>query len=490
MPAPASETRLDTTSDTRFFGHPRGLSTLFFTEMWERFGFYGVRAILVYFMTATLAQGGLGFSTAKAGIIYGMFLAMVYLLSLPGGWLADNILGQQRSVLYGGIVIAIGWFIMALPGEAPFYTALTLVTFGTGMLKPNVSTIVGGLYSPGDKRRDAGFSIFYMGINVGALISPLICGYVGEKINYRWGLALAGVGMTAGLIQYSLGTKYLGKAGLPPPVNPQARRQALLGAVTIVILAGVVAALASAGVIHITPDNLSDAVGLFLTVLTLLVFGWLLKGANWTSAERGKLAAIIVFFIASALFWSAFEQAGSTLSLFAQRNTRLSIFGWDFPASWFQSLNSIFLVIMAPVFAAMWIKMGKREPSTTTKFAWGLIFVGLGFAVLIPVANQTGVSPMWLTLTYFLHTIGELSLSPVGLSAMTKLAPQRIGALVMGIWFLSISVGEFIGGRVAAVYEKFPLSLIFGAVAGFSIVVGLLLFTLVRPVSRMTGDVN
>lgn len=236
-------------------------------------------------------------------------------------------------------------------------------------------------------------------------------------------------------------------------------------------------------------DNLSFAVGAFLTVLTLLVFAWLLKG-DWSASERKKLAAIIVFFVASALFWSAFEQAGSTLSLFAQRNTRSSIFGWGFPDSWFQSLNSIFIILLAPVFAAMWVHMGTREPSTTSKFAWGLVFVGLGFAVLIPVGNRTGVSPLWLTLTYFLHTIGELSLSPVGLSAMTKLAPQRVGSLIMGVWFLSIADGEFIGGRVAAVYEQFPLPLIFGAVAGFSIVVGLLLFTMAGWVSRMTGDVN
>jgi POT family proton-dependent oligopeptide transporter len=490
MPEPVADPVTDSAYDTSFYGHPRGLSTLFFTEMWERFGFYGVRAILVYFMTATVAQGGLGFTTAKAGIVYGLFLSMVYLLSLPGGWLADNILGQQRAVLYGGIVIAIGWFLMAIPGEPAFYTSLMLVMFGTGMLKPNVSTIVGGLYSSNDKRRDAGFSIFYMGINVGALISPIICGYVGERINYRLGLALAGVGMTAGLIQYSMGAKYLGDAGLPPAPNPKAKNQAILGGLVILVIAGMVGGLAAANVIKITPDNLSTAFGLFLTVLTLLVFGWLLKGADWSAEERKKLAAIIVFFIASALFWSAFEQAGSTLSLFAQRNTRNSFFGFEFPASWFQSLNSIFLVILAPVFAAMWIRMGKREPSTTAKFAWGLIFVGLGYAVLIPVASKTGVSPMWLTLTYLLHTLGELSLSPVGLSAMTKLAPQRIGGLIMGVWFLSISVGEFIGGQVAAVYEQFPLPLIFGAVAGFSVVVGLLLFTLVRPVSRMTGDVN
>lgn len=488
MPNPTSAAQI--TSDTGFFGHPRGLSTLFFTEMWERFGFYGVRAILVYFMTATLANGGLGFSTAKSGIVYGIFLAMVYLLSLPGGWIADNILGQQRSVLYGGILIAVGWFIMAIPGEAAFYTALTIVVFGTGLLKPNVSTMVGGLYGPDDKRRDAGFSIFYMGINVGALISPIICGYVGEKINYRWGLALAGFGMTAGLIQYSLGTRYLGNAGLPPPPNPKARRQAQAGAATIVAFAAAVGGLAWAGIIHLTPDNLSNAVGAFLTLLTLLVFGWLLRGAEWSGEEKKRLAAIAVLFVASALFWSAFEQAGSTLSLFAQRNTRLNVFGWEFPASWFQSLNSIFLVILAPVFAALWVRMGKREPSTTTKFAFGLIFVGLGFAVLIPVGNLTGVSPMWLTLTYLLHTIGELSLSPVGLSAMTKLAPQRIASLIMGVWFLSISVGEFIGGRVASVYERFPLPVLFGVVAAFSVMVGILMFAIARPVSRLTGDVN
>ena len=485
-----SSPAVDTQSDTSFFGHPRGLSTLFFTEMWERFGFYGVRAILVYFMTAAIAKGGLGFSTEKAGLTYGIFLAMVYLLSLPGGWLADNIFGQQRAVLYGGILIAIGWFIMALPGEGPFYTALSVVVMGTGLLKPNVSTIVGGLYSADDKRRDAGFSIFYMGINVGALIAPLICGYVGEKINYRLGLSLAGVGMTAGIIQYVLGARRLGEAGLPPPVDLTARRQAVLGALVIVVIGAMVAALAAGGFVHITPDNLSNAVGAFLTIITLLVFAWLLKGADWSAAERKKLAAIVVLFIASALFWSAFEQAGSTLSLFAQRNTRLSILGWSFPASWFQILNSVFVVILVPVYTAMWGRLGDKEPSTTAKFGWGLIFVGLGYAVLIPVAGQTGVSPIWLTLTYLMHTIGELSLSPVGLSAMTKLAPQRVASLIMGVWFLSISDGEFIGGKVASVYEQFPLALIFGAVAGFSIVVGLLLFLLVGPVSRMTGDVK
>lgn len=473
-----------------FFGHPRGLATLFFTEMWERFGFYGVRAILIYYMTAKVANGGLGFSTAQSGIIYGIFLAMVYLLSLPGGWVADNILGQRKSVLYGGIIIAIGYLSMALPGIAAFYGSLTLVTIGTGLLKPNVSTIVGGLYSENDPRRDAGFSIFYMGINTGALIAPLVIGTVGEKYNYRYGLALAGVGMTAGLIQYMLGAKYLEGAGMPPPPNPQARRQAAIGAGILLAAVAVVAGLSAAHLLRISAEGLSDVLGLVLTIVTALVFGGLLLSSRWTPIERKRLAAIFVLFLASAMFWSAFEQAGSTLSLFAQRNTRDVLMGYHFPASWFQVLNSVFLVLLAPVFAAIWVKLGRREPTMTVKFSLGLLFVGLGYAVLIPVAGGTAVSPGWLTLTYLLHTIGELCLSPVGLSAMTKLAPQRIAALVMGLWFLSISVGEFIGGQVASVYERFPLPTIFGVVAGFSVACALVLILFNGPMKKLTVGIK
>jgi len=473
---------------TTFFGHPRGLATLFFTEMWERFGFYGARAILIYFMTARIAQGGLGFSTSQAAIIYGLYLSLVYLLSLPGGWVADNILGQRKAVLYGGIIIAAGYYLMALPGLVAFYGALTLVVLGTGLLKPNVSTIVGGLYAEGDPRRDAGFSIFYMGINTGALIAPFIIGTIGEKINYRYGLAIAGLGMTFGVIQYLAGAKHLGDAGYPPAPNPIARRRALIAGGVIAVIAIVIAVLASTGVI--SAKGISDGFGAFLTILTVVVFSALLLSPGWTPVERKRLAAIFILFLASAMFWSAFEQAGSTLSLFAQRNTRLSVFGLGFPASWFQTLNSIFLVIFAPVFAVMWVKMRNREPSTTIKFTLGLVFVGLGFAVLIPVANGTAVSPMWLVLTYFLHTIGELCLSPVGLSAMTKLAPARIAAMIMGIWFLSISVGEFIGGRVAALYEQFQLSTLFSIVALFCIACAAILVCFNRPMKRLSGGVN
>ncbi len=472
-----------------FFGHPRGLATLFFTEMWERFGFYGMRALLILFMTAPAITGGLNLPTAQAGMIYGMFTAMVYLLGLPGGWLADNILGQRRAVLYGGILIAIGYYTMLLPGTTAFYTALTLVALGTGLLKPNVSTIVGGLYPQNDPRRDAGFSIFYMGINIGALIAPLICGYVGEGINWHYGFGLAGVGMTAGLIQYVLGAKYLEGAGMPPAPNPVAKRRAGIGIASSIILFLVVVFL-SRGFLNITTEGVSNALGLLLTFITIGVFAWLLLDKSWTIIERKRLAAIMVLFLASALFWSAFEQAGSTLNLFAQRSTRLSIAGFGLKASYFQALNSFFLVVFAPVFAALWIKLGRREPSTTIKFSYGLVFVGLGFAVLIPVANGSAVSPLWLTLTYLLHTIGELSLSPVGLSAMTKLAPQRIAAMIMGVWFLSISVGEWIGGRVAAVYEQFSLPLIFGVVASFCIVCAVLLALFNKPMKNLSAGVN
>jgi proton-dependent oligopeptide transporter, POT family len=473
-----------------FFGHPRGLATLFFTEMWERFGFYGMRALLILFMVDPTSKGGLGMSTAEAGMIYGIFTAMVYLISLPGGWLADSILGQRKAVLYGGILIAAGYYAMVLHGLTSFYIALALVAVGTGLLKPNVSTIVGGLYEENDRRRDAGFSIFYMGINVGALISPLACGTVAKLTNWHYGFGLSGVGMTIGLIQFVLGQKHLQDAGLRPPPDPVAKRQAWLGAAVLAGIFAVVTGLSAASLIHVSPAGVSNALGLFLTLVVVGVFSWLLLDKRWTPVERKRLGAILVLFVASALFWSAFEQAGSTLSLFADRNTRLSVFGWAFPASYLQSENSVFLVLLAPVFAALWLKLGRREPSTTIKFSFGLLFVGLGFAVLIPVANGQAVSPFWLTLTYLLHTIGELSLSPVGLSAMTKLAPQRIVAMIMGVWFLSISVGEWIGGRVAAVYDQFPLPTLFGVVAGFCIVCAALLTLFNKPMKRLSGGVN
>ena len=486
--------------DHAFFGHPRGLATLFFTEMWERFSYYGMRALLILFMTAPLAAGGLGFDTASAGAVYGLYTSMVYMMTLPGGWIADRLIGQRRAVLYGGIIIALGHFSMAVPSLATFYLGLFLIVIGTGLLKGNVSVIVGQLYSKNDHRRDAGFSIFYMGINLGAFIAPLVCGYLGQQINWHLGFGAAGLGMTLGVVQYMLGSKYLGDAGVNPA--PAASREAFdqlksrVILLTIIILVALVAfgSATYTGALPISVTQVADGAGYFLLIATVAFFGWLFLGGDWTPEERKRLYAIGVFFLAAALFWSVFEQAGSTLNLFADRDTRTELFGWPFPSSWFQSLNSLYIIALAPVFAWVWIRLGSREPSTAAKFAVGLIFVGAGFAILIVAARlaQQGVqvSPMWLAATYLLHTIGELSLSPVGLSAMTKLAPARIAGLMMGVWFLAASVGNFIAGRLSGFYEAMPLANLFGSVALFAIVAGVIMFLLVPWMKRLMGEVN
>jgi proton-dependent oligopeptide transporter, POT family len=501
MPTPA-QTAAIAAPDTRFFGHPRGLSTLFFTEMWERFSYYGMRALLILFMTAPLAAGGLGFDTATAGAIYGLYTSMVYMTTLPGGWVADRLIGQRRAVLYGGIIIAAGHFCMAFSSLLTFYVGLFLIVIGTGLLKGNVSVIVGQLYAKEDTRRDAGFSIFYMGINLGAFIAPLVCGYLGQRVSWHTGFAAAGVGMTIGVIQYVLGGRHLGEAGLHPAPAESPAAAARLRRNTALV-AGVLAALvvafvagASTGALSITPLQVADAAGVGLLAVVVLFFGWLFTSSNWTPDERKKLYVIGVLFLAAALFWSVFEQAGSTLNLFADRNTATVMLGWAFPSSWFQSLNSLFLIIFAPIFAVLWIRLGQRrtEPSSPAKFALGLLLVGAGFAILIWAARMAEqgvlVSPMWLTATYLLHTWGELCLSPVGLSAMTKLAPARIAGLMMGVWFLATSVGNFIGGRVSSFYESFALPTLFGAVGLFAIGAGVLLFLFVRPIKKLMGEVN
>ena len=485
-----------TAQDRAFFGHPGGLSTLFFTEMWERFSFYGMRALLLLYMTAPLSAGGLGFDTAKGGAIYGLYTSMVYMATLPGGWIADRLIGPRRAVLYGGIIIAAGHFSMAVPSLTMFYLGLFLIVIGTGLLKGNVSVIVGKLYGDADIRRDAGFSIFYMGINLGAFLAPLVCGYLGQQVSWHLGFAAAGFGMLIGVIQYVMGSTNLGDAGIAPAPAPtpaiaaQWKRQVQTwvgGSAAVVVLAGLATYF---GVIQVTATQVSDAAGVFLLLVVLGFFGWLFFSGGWTPAERKRLYVIAVLFFAASLFWSVFEQAGSTLNLFAARSTRNEVLGYAYPSSWFQSMNSLFIFALAPVFAWLWIRLASagHEPSSPAKFAFGLIFVGAGFAILvIPALSEPGtlVSPMWLTATYFLHTIGELVLSPVGLSAMTILAPARIGGLMMGVWFLASSVGNFIGGRVAGVYESFALPTLFGAVAAFAVLAGLILLAFVPSMRRL-----
>jgi proton-dependent oligopeptide transporter, POT family len=483
-------------SDTGFFGHPYGLSTLFFTEMWERFSYYGMRALLLLYMTAPLAAGGLGFDAAQGGAIYGLYTSMAYMAALPGGWIADRLIGQRKAVLYGGIIIASGHFSMAIPSMVTFYLGLVLIVIGTGLLKGNVSVIVGQLYSAEDSRRDAGFSIFYMGINLGAFLAPLVCGYLGQRVSWHAGFGAAGVGMTIGVVQYLVGGRHLGDKGLlpVPAASPQAaahlRSRALLWGGLFLAAMAVIGVGGYSGTLPVTAVGVADAAGVLLLLSTVVFFGWLLTSAAYTRAERKRLIVVAVLFLASALFWSVFEQAGSTLNLFADRNTDTTIFGIPFPSSWFQSVNSFFIFTLAPVFAWMWVALARnrQEPTSPGKFVYGLVAVGLGFLILvIPASAAAGAkaSPLWLIATYLLHTIGELTISPVGLSAMTRLAPARIAGMVMGVWFLGTSVGNFIGGRTAGFYESMALPTLFGAVGGFAIVAALVLLVFVGPLRRM-----
>jgi POT family proton-dependent oligopeptide transporter len=452
----------------------------------------------------------LGFDTAKAGAIYGTYVSLVYITSLPGGWLADRFLGQRRATLYGGVLIMLGHICLAIPSLTTFYSGLGLVVLGTGLLKPNISTMVGELYSPDDERRDAGFSIYYMGINTGAFIAPLVCGWFAQSEQFRrilgsmgiapenawhWGFGMAAIGMFFGLVQYLTGWKNLGEAGMYPapadsPAAAAAQRRLLLRVTAAVIGGGVLlAALAMAGAVNITAQRVSNALGVVLLLTSVVFFLWIFLAGKWTLEERRRLVVVLVLFVAATIFWSVFEQAGSTLNLFAQRSTRTEAFGIPFPASWLQSVAPFLLVVLSPVFAWIWIRLGRRDPSSPTKFTIGLVCVALSFAILVIPAQAAEqglrVSPLWLVATYLLHTCGELCLSPVGLSAMTRLAPARIVGLTMGVWFVALSAGNYLGGRVASLYETFSLTQLFGVVALFAGGAAVVLALLIRPIRRM-----
>ncbi|HEU4570903.1 MAG TPA: peptide MFS transporter [Gemmatimonadales bacterium] len=500
-----------TTADTGFFGHPRGLSTAFFTEMWERFSFYGLRAVVLLYMTAAVTEGGLGWGIGKAGAIYGTYAALVYMLSLPGGWVADKLLGLRRSVFYGGILIALGQLTLAIPGAAMLFPGLGFIILGTGLLKPNVSVIVGELYGKHDQRRDAGFSIFYMGINLGATIAPIVVGGLAQAPGFRelllqwglnplnawhWGFGFGALGMLFGVLQFRLGYKYLGDVGTRPsvpaesPEGAAARRTAWIGGLGTVAILVAVGLLVTTGMWSV--EGVADGFKYVFAAVVVGFFVWLFSMGKWTAEERKRLVVVLVLFIASAIFWAAFEQAPSTLNLFARDNTRNSIFGWQFPSSWMQSVNSTFIILLAPVFAWIWLRLGRRDPSSPTKFGIGLLFAGLGFLVMVGAAKASEggvlVSPLWLVATYFLHTVGELCLSPVGLSSMTKLAPDRVKGMIMGVWFLATSMGNLIAGNVTKLYASFTVPQLFLAVAVFCFVPAIVMFLLVRPIRRMLAE--
>ncbi|HRE81923.1 MAG TPA: peptide MFS transporter [Opitutaceae bacterium] len=439
-----------------FGGHPRGLLPLFLTEMWERFSFYGMRALLTLYMVESVARGGLGYETKKATAIYGTYTMCVYLLSILGGFLADNFIGSRRTVLWGGVIIACGHFCMAFASTETFFAGLALIAVGTGLLKPNISTLVGALYSPTDERRDAGFSIFYMGINIGAFAGSIATGYLAQSASWKarlvswgfdplaswhWGFAAAGVGMTLGLIVYLRQQKWLAHVGNPPPPTENGKRP--WGKLSLV-------ALGSLGLILVM--KASDETPNLIWFIFALQVAAVIYFAFRKDAESKRIAPILVFFIAAEVFWAVFEQTGSTISLFADQLTDNRMMGTPFPSSWWQSVNSVWVILLAPLFAWIWIRMGPRQPSSPMKFTLGLFFVGLSFLLMVPAAKLTvegKVSPFWLLSLFFLQTVGEMLLSPVGLSTMTKLAPPKLMGLVMGIWFLAAALGSKLAGVLA-----------------------------------------
>jgi POT family proton-dependent oligopeptide transporter len=463
--------------------HPRGLTTLFFTEMWERFSYYGMRALLVLFMTAAVSGGGMGMEVGTAGAVYGLYTSMVYLLSLPGGWVADKLWGQRKAVFVGGCIIASGHFSMAVPTTPTFYLGLLLIVIGTGLLKPNVSAMVADLYPEGGARRDAGFSIFYMGINLGAFLGPSLCGLVGERYNFHLGFSLAGIGMVFGLIQYRLGGKHLAQAGLfrseeTAAVLTARRKMFYMSIGVLVALAGAFGFLVYSGVLAVSIQDLAAWLGASILILSGGFFLYLFAAGGLTPVEKRHLAVIIWLYLLAAVFWAGFEQAGSSLNLFARDLTDRNVAGWELPASWLQNVNAIFIIIMAPMFGWLWTWLANRKvtPSAPLKFGLGLLGLAAGFFVIswgaANASESSRVSMNWLTVTYFLHTVGELCLSPVGLSSMTKLAPQgRVGQM-MGVWFIAAALGNLVAGLEASGLEVLAPSALFLNVAWFALIAG------------------
>jgi POT family proton-dependent oligopeptide transporter len=469
-----------------FFGHPKGLSTLFFTEMWERMSYYGMRALLVLFMTASLQEQGLAFTVASASAIYGLYTGAVYFLGLPGGWLADRLFGGQKAVWYGGIVIMCGHIILAIPHDNSFFIGLIFVAVGTGLLKPNISAMVGQLYSNDDERRDGGYAIYYMGINLGSIIGYYVCGYFMENVGWHWAFGAAAVGMGVGLIQYHFTIGNLPSHSSAPanPLSAKGKSNTWVAiGVFLVTVIGVVIAAAT-GAITINPVIIAGYVAVAFSAIFFIYFGLIYFNGKLTDAEKKRMWALFLVCIASACFWSGFEQAGSSLNLFTRDYTDRFIGTFEIPTAWFQSLNAIFIIVLSPFFAALWINLSKSmvSPSYSIKCAVGLIIMASGFLVMFMAAQYAAeglkVAPYWLVTTYFLHTVGELCLSPVALSAVSRLSPQRFSGQMMGVFVLTYSIGNIIAGLLAGNFDPNNVNEIpnlYLQIALFSIGIGVVL---------------
>jgi POT family proton-dependent oligopeptide transporter len=497
-----------------FFGHPRGLATLFMTEMWERFTFYGMRALLVLFLVSQVTAGGFGLDDKTATAIYGLYNAAVYLAALPGGWIADRLIGAQRAVMAGGIAITIGNTLLATSTTPHgFYIGLAVIVLGVGLLKPNVSAIVADLYPEGGARLDAGFTIFYIGINVGAFLGPLVTGEAQVLWGQRAGFAAAAFFMAVGVVQFYLTRKHLGSSGAfvasaatgaaasisQPSAAVRAKqwRQLIVAAAVVLLIFGLV----SFGVIRVSPVSLAQTTAYVLVTMAVLYFLYYFLIADLTREERRRGVVLVVLFVGCTLFFSGFEQAGSSMNLFAERYTDRLVSWAHFviPTGWFQSMNSFFIFIFAPFFAWAWVVLAKRNlnPSAPAKFAIGVMLMGSGFLVMAAaaaiVASGSKVLPYWLIMTYLLHTFGELCLSPVGLSYYTKLAPKRFVGQMMGMWFLAISLGNLAASLIAGDFDANNVAAMPGQymhIVYFSVGLGAILLAISRPVKKLMGNVE
>ncbi|PJN90474.1 peptide MFS transporter [Bacillus sp. mrc49] len=476
---------VDSVPQKGFFGNPKGLFTLFFTEFWERFSYYGMKAILVYYMYYEVSKGGLGLDETTALALVSIYGSLVYMSGIIGGWFADRIFGTSKSVFYGGILIMLGHIVLAVPGSlSMFFVSMVLIVLGTGLLKPNVSSIVGEIYAENDERRDSGFSIFYMGINMGAFLSPFVVGTVGMNYSFHLGFGLAAIGMLIGLIVFvATKKKNLGLAGTIPanPLSQDEKKATFtkigIGALIVAVLIGI---SAYAGILTI--KTFISLVGILGIVIPTLYFIFMYRSPKTTSVERSRLIAYIPLFIAAVMFWAIQEQGATILASYADKRTQLNFAGIDINPAWFQSLNPLFIITLAPVFAWLWIKLGKRQPTIPQKFSIGLLFAGLSFLViLLPVyfgGSESLVNPFWLVLSYFLVVLGELCLSPVGLSATTKLAPAAFSAQTMSLWFLASAAAQALNAQIVRFYTPQTEMAYFGVIGVASIILGLALLAL------------
>ncbi|MER6998650.1 peptide MFS transporter [Streptomyces sp. NPDC000410] len=483
-----------------FFGHPRGMATLFMTEMWERFSWYGMRGILTLYLVAAVIDGPLEDRKVLAASIYGVYNAVVYMAAMPGGWVADRLWGARKAVLVGGIIIALGHYTLAVPSDTAFFIGLALIAVGTGLLKPNVSVMVGGLYEgQPSARRDAGFTLFYMAINIGAMFAPLVVGYLGENVNWHLGFAAAGIGMTLAVVQYVLGGRHLGDIGKEPakPASAEEKRAVLR---KVLIWTGIAVAALVIDIVAGTYDieHIVNLLAVLGVVVPVVYFVAIFRNPALTAEDRPKIKAYVWFFVTAVLFWMIYDQSGSLLTIFADEKTDRMIGGWEFPASWYQSVNPMMVIILAPIFAALWVKLARRnrEPSTPMKFALAMLLIGGSFAIMglagAAAANsETGkVTVFWLLSVYLVQTIGEMCLSPVGLSLSTKMAPKLFIGQIMGLWFLASATGNALNGWTTRLNAPMGDAAYYTMWAIIAIAAGFAFMTAGRKIRALMGDVR